>query len=150
MHDFFIFQIWIIDEIIESHNVSEIGPIFSALSKSACGRHSPPLCAALVGGYIHFLSYALIGNHALVHNTICHFITSVFWKVKVTCTCISNHSKKGKQTWFFQHCIPEKGHILEQWQYKCVNIGLSTHPGTGVDGASGRGWKLADFLLKHV
>ena len=29
-------------------------------------------------------------------------------------------------------------------------IGLSTHPGTGVDGASGRGWKLADFLLKHV
>ena len=30
------------------------------------------------------------------------------------------------------------------------DIGLSTHPGTGVDGASGRGWKLADFLLKHV
>ena len=29
-------------------------------------------------------------------------------------------------------------------------IGLSTHPGTGVDGASGRGWKLTDFLLKHV
>ena len=29
-------------------------------------------------------------------------------------------------------------------------IGLSTHPGTGVDGASGRGWKLADFLLKHI
>ena len=34
--------------------------------------------------------------------------------------------------------------------YICTLIGLSTHPGTGVDGASGRGWKLADFLLKHV
>ena len=33
---------------------------------------------------------------------------------------------------------------------KMLAIGLSTHPGTGVDGASGRGWKLADFLLKHV
>ena len=26
-------------------------------------------------------------------------------------------------------------------------IGLSTHPGTGIDGANGRRWKLADFLL---
>ena len=31
-----------------------------------------------------------------------------------------------------------------------LQIGLSTHPGTGVDGAGGQGWKLADFLLKHV
>ena len=31
-----------------------------------------------------------------------------------------------------------------------VPIGLSTHSGTGVDGAGGRRWKLADFLLKHV
>ena len=35
-------------------------------------------------------------------------------------------------------------------QFTDAYIGLSTHPGTGVDGASGRGWKLADFLLKHV
>ena len=40
----------------------------------------------------------------------------------------------------FDKLLNEKGH----------DIGLSTHPGTGVDGASGRGWKLADFLLKHV
>ena len=47
--------------------------------------------------------------------------------------------------------------IQKQYNTKTVpqtddvwRIGLSTHPGTGVDGASGRGWKLADFLLKHV
>ena len=33
----FISQIWIFDEMRESHNVSKIGLIFSALSKSACG-----------------------------------------------------------------------------------------------------------------
>ena len=34
---FFISQIWIFGEMRESHNVSKIGLIFSALSKSACG-----------------------------------------------------------------------------------------------------------------
>ena len=34
----FISQIWIFGEIRESHNVSKIGLIFSALSKSACGE----------------------------------------------------------------------------------------------------------------
>ena len=33
----FIFQIGIFDEIRDSHNVSKIGLIFSAHSKSACG-----------------------------------------------------------------------------------------------------------------
>ena len=33
----FILQIWIFDEMRDSHNVSKIGLIFSALSKSACG-----------------------------------------------------------------------------------------------------------------
>ena len=32
-----IFQIWICDEMRDSHNVSKIGLIFSALSKLACG-----------------------------------------------------------------------------------------------------------------
>ena len=33
----FIIQIWIFDEMRNSHNISKIGLIFSALSKSACG-----------------------------------------------------------------------------------------------------------------
>ena len=53
--------------------------------------------------------------------------------------------------------------VIAQWRFHSTwstisfpkirrkkNIALSTHPGTGVDGASGRVWKLADFLLKHV
>ena len=37
----FVFQIWIFDEMRDSHNVSKIGLIFSALSKSACGGLVP-------------------------------------------------------------------------------------------------------------
>ena len=44
------------------------------------------------------------------------------------------------ESWYLE--VLKAGHPL--------TIGLSTHPGTGVDGASVRGWKLADFLLKHV
>ena len=48
--------------------------------------------------------------------------------------------------------------VIGWWYWDCHldvrpwvwDIGLSTHPGTGVDGANGRGWNLADFLLKHV
>ena len=52
-------------------------------------------------------------------------------------------------------CMGPRKHGLTHWDPRSTGlanelIGLSTHLGTGVDGASGRGWKLADFLLKHV
>ena len=50
------------------------------------------------------------------------------------------------------HSWQEPAFTFVAYFTKKVNtiMGLSTHPGTGVDGTSGRRWKLADFRPKHV
>ena len=69
-------------------------------------------------------------------------------KLQVLMPWISNHNHKiEEKSTKSSHPSPK---LSASDRRTCVGIGLSTHPGTGVDGARGRMWKLAEFRLKHV
>ena len=104
-----------------------------------------------------FLCNAIIGYNIATKLCTCHDSTAV-----VPCAKFHSdhfHWKSDGSRMEFPSNLHLHGWIVcremgprSMWPYGA--IGLSTHPGTGVDGASvwrwKPGWKLADFLLKHV